>query len=101
MAGKPKPISNRELTLFSMIVRFKQENDGGTPSTREMARALAITSTSLISYYLRRLERFGLIEIISQPGTPLMIRVVGGSWNFEIANSNLEIVHAAQIQPGI
>jgi SOS-response transcriptional repressor LexA len=84
-----------------MIVRFKKENDGCTPSTREMARTLGITSTSTIHYYLRRLERFKRIEFLGAPNTTRMIRVVGGEWNFEIENSNLEIpnggLYATQI----
>jgi SOS-response transcriptional repressor LexA len=91
MAGKPRPVSERELDLLAYIIHYKKNFDGCAPSMREMDRELGTNSTSTINYYLHRLERFGLIELLGEPRTTRLIRVVGGEWHFEIENSNLEI----------
>ena len=68
-----------EQAVYEFLVAFKIEHDGNTPTRREIMEACGITSTSVVNYYLDRLERKGLIE---QPrnGASRMIVVTGGCW---------------------
>lgn len=52
---------NKEEDLLKFIKSYVNDN-GYPPTVREMCRAVKVTSTSTISYYLQKLENNGLIK---------------------------------------
>lgn len=65
-------------TIFGYIVDFKRQNDGISPTMREIGRFAGIDSTSHISWYLRRLQRDGKIELIKNGARGIVVK--GGKW---------------------
>lgn len=78
----PGPLSQmheRTQAMYAEILRSCEESGGLPPGIRELQSALKISSTSVVSYHLRCLEKAGLIRIF--PGRSRGISVVGGSWS--------------------
>ncbi|MBR2468059.1 MAG: transcriptional repressor LexA [Clostridia bacterium] len=65
---------NKEEELLNFI-RNHQEEYGYPPTVREMCRAIKVSSTSTISYYLSKLENGGLIK--KSPNKNRALEVVG------------------------
>ncbi len=65
---------NKEEELLNYI-RNHQEEFGYPPTVREMCRAIKVSSTSTISYYLNKLENDGLIR--KSPNKNRALEVVG------------------------
>lgn len=65
--------------LYKFIIKYKTENDGLSPSLREMMKVTGIKTTSHMSYALRKLCDEGLIEMGGK-GLSRGIKVVGGCW---------------------
>lgn len=63
--------------VFDFVVRYKQDHDGNSPSTREIAEACCIT-LSAVRYHLTRLEIDHLIHTSGKPRRN--IEIVGGTW---------------------
>lgn len=59
--------------IFHYIARYTAER-GFSPSVREIVLACDISSTSVVTYHLRRLEAEGKITRV--PGAPRTLRVV-------------------------
>ncbi len=74
-------LSRLDKTIFEFIVSYKSANDGNSPSVREIAGRLA-TSTSMVDYYLARLEQLGLLER-RRDGSSRNIHIIGGAWTYE------------------
>jgi SOS-response transcriptional repressor LexA len=74
--------------VFDFILKYKHEHDGNSPSFREIGEACGISSTAVVSYWLKRLETQGLILLPEDPGahTNRRIEVVGGCWMMEGCN---------------
>ncbi len=66
--------------VLEYIIRYKTANDGNSPTWRDIARAVGISSTSCVDYHIRRLECLGLII---RPGSTRGISVVGGQWTMK------------------
>ena len=66
--------------IFNWIVEYKTAHDGNSPSLRELMRACNLTSSSVASYVLRRLERAGKISLTGQRSRTRSIVVIGGEW---------------------
>jgi SOS-response transcriptional repressor LexA len=66
--------------IFAFIITHKATHDGNSPTTREIADAINLGSTSTVFYHLTALERAGKISI-SRMKTR-QITVVGGHWTF-------------------
>lgn len=64
--------------VYQFILKHKQDNDGNSPSVRNIQSALNLSSTSTVRGALQDLERQGLIEL--NGGTARNIKVVGGQW---------------------
>jgi SOS-response transcriptional repressor LexA len=69
--------------VYEFIVTYKRGHDGNSPTFREIMEGCAITSTSMVLYYLTGLEKRGLIrrpepEIGNRNATK--IEIVGGQW---------------------
>ncbi len=67
--------------IFDFIVAYKIQNDGQSPTYREIMESCHLSSTSLVAYYLSRLVKAGKIAM-NYYGTR-SIRVPGGSWNYK------------------
>jgi SOS-response transcriptional repressor LexA len=69
--------------VYDFIVSYKKSHDGNSPTIREIGEACGISSTSVVSYWLHRLESRGLIR---RPEPTIgnrfatKIEVVGGKW---------------------
>jgi repressor LexA len=66
-------LSERQRTILHFIERYIERN-GFSPSIREMADYANISSTSVVTYYLKQLEREGYIE--REGGVSRGVRVV-------------------------
>ena len=80
-----KPLTPRAQSVFDFIIKYKINNDGLSPTLRDIIGGTDITSTSIASYYLGILEGVGLIYC--NPNISRGIQVVGGKWTYE-GNSN-------------
>lgn len=67
--------------VLDCIIRYKEENDGVSPSIREISTYCDISSLSVTRYLLGKLEESGLIEM--EYGESRSIRVIGGKWTYE------------------
>lgn len=70
---------NKEEELLNFI-RNHQEEFGYPPTVREMCRAIKVSSTSTISYYLNKLENNGSIK--KSPNKNRALEIVGETINF-------------------
>lgn len=70
---------NKEEELLNFI-RNHQEEFGYPPTVREMCRAIKVSSTSTISYYLNKLENNGLIK--KSPNKNRALEIIGETINF-------------------
>lgn len=78
--------------VLDCIIRHKTENGGDSPSFRELMEETGDTSTSVVHFQLRKLERMGLIAL--NPNKPRCIRVIGGEWVMNGKEQNMNIVIA-------
>ena len=67
--------------LLDYIIDYKQENDGNSPTMRQIMENLSYSSTSVVTYNLNVLENQGLIK--RQYGDARGIIVTGGQWVYE------------------
>lgn len=70
---------SKEEELLNFI-KNHQEEFGYPPTVREMCRAIKVSSTSTISYYLNKLETSGLIK--KSPNKNRALEIVGETFNF-------------------
>jgi SOS-response transcriptional repressor LexA len=68
--------------LAEYIVSYKRENDGNSPSVRQMMEGCALSTTSVVNYYLDNLERRGIIKARDYKQAR-HIEIVGGYMNYE------------------
>jgi repressor LexA len=61
MARKSAGISDRHRKIMEFLMKFQDEN-GYSPSIREIGEHIGVASTSLVDYYLRQLEEREYIE---------------------------------------
>ena len=72
-------VANRLDKLHAFIIQYKIENDGISPSIREMGEYLEVKSTGLVFFYLRKLEAAGRIVVVKNQRRH--ISIPGGQWN--------------------
>ena len=58
---KSKTLSERQKRILVVLEKFQEEN-GFPPSIREICDRASISSTSVVNYYLERLQEMGYIE---------------------------------------
>ena len=61
--------------VYEFIVKYKTENDGLSPSMREIM-GQGVSSTSVVDWHLKKLEQEGKISCNGVRG----IKVIGGEW---------------------
>lgn len=67
--------------LRDYIVQYKKDNDGISPTLRQLMFALDISSTSVCSYYLQRLVEQGRIYRVRAESGTTGLGVPGGKWD--------------------
>ena len=76
---RPKQEPNlKALKAFDFIVRYKTENDGNSPSFREIADAIEVKAVSHVHYLVQNLAEHGMIELVK--GRKGCIRINGGQY---------------------
>ena len=79
----PRPSGDaKSAAIYRYIVRFKAENDGLSPSVRDIQRATGIVSTSIVFHHINRLEAAGRITRHGSKGK-WGIKVIGGEWRMK------------------
>jgi len=74
-------VGRRTLTrakIIEYIISYKVSHDGNSPTSREIADATDCSSTSVVHYHLRVLERQRKIKVVRHSSR--QIEVVGGRW---------------------
>lgn len=73
-------LHERALAIFEFICKYKIENKGTGPTTREMCVGVGLSETSVttIRHHLKSLIRAGLIKVLDN--IPRGIIVVGSEW---------------------
>ncbi len=61
MARRSQGLSERHRKILDFLTRFQEEN-GYSPSIREIGDSINVKSTSLVDYYLNQLENMGFIS---------------------------------------
>lgn len=61
MARKSAGMGERHHKIMRFLLKFQNEN-GYSPSIRQIGEAIGVKSTSLVDYYLKQLEEMGKIE---------------------------------------
>jgi len=56
-------LTTKAILVYTWIVNFKQENDGNSPSYREIAEGMGYKSTSPVYYQLQRLQDAGYVDL--------------------------------------
>lgn len=77
---RPTIISTRKILrdkAFKFIVRYKKNNDGNSPTMREIAKACDTTTSNIKSVVDQLVERK---RISIEPNQPRTIEVVGSRW---------------------
>lgn len=75
--SEPK-IGRRAMAIYRFIVDYKRQNDGVSPSMREIGRGVGLNSTNTVSLHLNTLKDAGMITMIYADSRS--IRVNGGRW---------------------
>lgn len=65
--------ATRQYDVLEKIVEYKREN-GISPSIRELMQLTGVTSTSVMKYYLDRLEEEGLISRLPHFSRSIMVK---------------------------
>ena len=68
--------------IYNFICQYKKDNDGTSPSIRQIKDACAISSTNIVAIFLRKLEAQGKIKV-SGNGLSRGITVIGGRWTVD------------------
>lgn len=61
MARRSEGLSERHKKIMAFLAQF-QEDNGYSPSIREIGDSISVKSTSLVDYYLNQLEEMGYIS---------------------------------------
>ena len=61
MARRSEGLSKRHQKILKFLAKFQEEN-GYSPSIREIGESINVQSTSLVDYYLKQLEEKGYIS---------------------------------------
>ena len=74
--GQRRKHSN--IDIYNFIVKYKAENDGLSPSLREIRQGVNISTLSIVSGRLIELRDQGYIKF--EDNIARSIKVVGGKW---------------------
>lgn len=60
---REKTFTPTDQAVLDFIKKFKDENDGNSPSHREIIEGTSIMSTGHLTFVLEKLEQFGRINV--------------------------------------
>lgn len=80
MAGQNNERETKD-DVFDFIVRYKQNNDGNSPSMADIQNGCCIPSKSTVDIRLKELAEDGRI-LFGRFGRSRSIKVVGGKWSY-------------------
>lgn len=69
------------LDVFRFIVKTKRENNGNSPSMKDIMQEFGIPSQSNVKHIYGELIAMGKITVV--PGVSRSINVIGSEWIFE------------------
>ena len=72
-------VSRSAMEVLNYILRYKTENNGKSPSVREIMKGCGFRSTSVAHYHLKRLQSAGVIE--REAGKVRSIRIIHEVWS--------------------
>ena len=75
-------LKERTERIFQAIILYKISHHGNSPSIREIGEMAGISSTSVVAYHLKALEKAGLFKRIDRKID------IGGTWQ---PPSNLQL----------
>lgn len=79
--GRPPGDADRRADdVLDFIKEYKADNDGNSPTVREIMEGVGLSSTSVVVYYLNNLVERELITRLKSDSRS--IQVVGGSWTY-------------------
>ncbi len=87
MARRSQGLSERHRKILEFLTRFQDDN-GYSPSIREIGDSINVKSTSLVDYYLNQLEQMGYISRddrvsrsirVLEPAERLFARAIGAA----------------------
>lgn len=76
--NSPLQMRTIDKKVLDFIVKYKKDNDGLSPTRREIEFAMNLNSTSYVNFCLQRLFQIGAIKL--DYGSSRGIVVVGGKW---------------------
>ena len=76
---RKRMLSERAMVVFEYVILHKSENDGNSPTIREIMRKCQISSTSMVNYYLYQPQDFDKIRF---QGIRNIIVVGAKGWSF-------------------
>ena len=96
--------NNKKETILNYIIEY-QKNNGYPPTIREICKALNISSTSTVSYYLDMLENEGVIKKSANKNRALeinngMAKIIKPNFNMEQDNNVTKIPIVGKITAG-
>lgn len=72
-------VSRSAMEVLNYILLYKTDNNGRSPSVREIMKGCGFRSTSVAHYHLGRLQSAGLIK--REAGKARSICVIHGTWS--------------------
>ncbi len=84
-------LPERQKKMLAFLEEYIARN-GYPPTVREIGDAINVTSTSLVSYYLKRLEQQGLIDRASAVSRGIRLASKPGNITADYATGNSEVV---------
>ena len=79
-AVPPNSPSQRRRDILAYVIAYKSENQGRSPTVRQIGSATGISSNSIVVRYLGQLAARGYIEWIRDNGKVPDLRIPGAKW---------------------
>lgn len=84
MPRKSYVLIHSRKAVLDFIITYKTNNDGNSPTMREISKGSGVKSTSNVDYILNQLEDGGFITRVSDSARSII--VTGGHWHYEEAH---------------
>ena len=69
-------LTKRQAQIINAIIRYKQNNDGISPTYDELAHMVGLPSASTVKHHIDRLHKAGILDFRGVRN----IRIPGGQW---------------------
>lgn len=75
-----KRIEDQQTAVLNFIIQYKSAHGGNSPSTREIAQAVGLSSTSRVDVRIDELEAAGRLQRLGDKYQVRLLDVPGYSW---------------------